>query len=474
MENNNIKPRISLLSSGDIEQVHAYALRILSRTGVRVDSDQIREYVAKKIGRASIQDKTVHFPAEVVEWALHSAPGRIDVFDRRGQPAFQLGDGNLHFGIGVTTLFYQDPQTDRIIPFTCRHMQDMVRLGSRLSHYEVISTVGIVQDVPPSASDLYGSLEMIANTTKPLVLLVSDEKRFPDVLDLFTHIHGDLAAHPFILPYFNPVSPLVMNATTLEKMELAIQRGLPVIFSNYSMAGASTPLPPAGTLSLLLAELLAGLTISQIIKAGAPILLGMLPVYFDMKTMINFYDPQSILLNLACAEMMEHYHLPHAGTSGSGTGWGADLIAADTYWMNTLTYALTYGGLAPFVGDTLTSKVFSPNTVIYIHEVIDQALRFAGGFQLDDEHAVLEEINQIGIGGSYLAAPSTRKGYKTGYYPSPIFKHWSMEKWQAVGEPTASQILRDYTAELISTAPAPDDHESLLAEGENFIASLTF
>jgi trimethylamine---corrinoid protein Co-methyltransferase len=475
MENNKrIKPRLSLLSSGDIERVHAYALQILSRTGVRVDSDRIREYLAKKIGKSSVQDKTIHFPADVVEWALRSAPGKIDLFDRRGQPAFQLGDGSLHFGIGVTTLFYQDPQTDRIIPFTRRHMQDMVRLGNRLPHYDVISTVGIVQDVPASASDLYGSLEMIANTTKPLVLLVSDEKRFPDVLDLFTHLHADLASHPFILPYFNPVSPLVMNAGTLEKMELAIQRGLPVIFSNYSMAGASTPLPPAGTLSLLLAELLAGLTISQIIKAGAPILLGMLPVYFDMKTMVNFYDPQSILLNLACAEMMQHYHLPHAGTSGSGTGWGADLIAADTYWMNTLTYALTYGGLAPFVGDTLTSKVFSPNTVVYIHEVIEQALRFADGFQLDDEHAVLEEINQIGTGGSYLAAPSTRKGYKTGYYPSPIFNHLSMEKWQVAGEPKASQVLQGYTADLISSATAPDDHESLITKGENYISHLSF
>ena len=85
----------------------------------------------------------------------------------------------------------------------------------------------------------------------------------------------------------------------------------PVIYSNYSMAGASTPLTPAGTLALLLAELLAGLTISQLIRPGAAISLGMLPVYFDMKTMMNFYDPQSVLINLACAEMMAHYGLPH-------------------------------------------------------------------------------------------------------------------------------------------------------------------
>jgi trimethylamine---corrinoid protein Co-methyltransferase len=470
---NRVKPHLTLLTSGQKEQIHHYALQILSKTGVRVDSDSVRELLIKRLGAGALKEKFVQFPAEVVEWALATAPARIELFNRRGHPAFQLGDDALHFGIGVTTLFYQDPLTGELAPFTRKHMQDMVRLGSSLSHYDVISTVGIVQDVPTPLSDLYGSLEMLVNTTKPLVLLVSDEGKFSSVLDLFEHLQGNLAEKPFLLPYFNPVSPLVMNAGTVDKMHIAIERGLPVIFSNYSMAGASTPLTPAGTLALLMAELLAGLTISQIFKEGAPILLGMLPVFFDMKAMVNFYDPLSILLNLACAEMMAHYHLPHCGTSGSGTGWGADLIAADTYWMNSLTYSMSSGGLAPFVGDTLGSKVFSPNTVVYVHEMIDQARRLVDGFELDDQHAVLEEIDRIGAGGSFLTAPSTLKGYKNGYYPSPVFPRWSMEKWQAAGRPTAAQVLGEFTTALISKSSAPEDHNQLMAKGEKFIARLT-
>jgi trimethylamine--corrinoid protein Co-methyltransferase len=408
-------------------------------------------------------------PAELVEAALRSAPATIDIYDRHGQPAFQLGDGSLRFGIGVTALQYMDPLTDALEPFARRHMQAMVRLGSRLPHYDVISTVGVVQDVPAEVSDLYASLDLIANTTKPLVLLVSDEAKFPAVLDLYQTLAGDLGTRPFVIPYFNPVSPLVMNSGTLDKMEVAIQRGLPFIFSNYSMAGTSTPMPPAGTLVLLLAELLAGLTLSQVIQAGAPIALGMLPNYFDMKTMLNFYDPQSILINVACAEMMAHYHLPHCGVTGSGTGWGADFISADTYWMNILTYSLTHGGLAPFVGDTLGAKVFSPNTVVYVHEIIDQARRVAAGFQLDDAIAVLEEIARVGPGGSFLAMPSTRRAYKTGYYTSPVFPHWSMEQWQAKGQPEAKALLRQHTQALIESASPPEDHTELLAKGEAFI-----
>jgi len=465
---NNALPRLTLLSEEQKAQVHQYALRILSRTGVRVDSPGVLRFLEQKLGTKAEAD-VLRLPTEVVEEAIHTAPKVIEVYDRIGNPVFRLGDDQLRFGIGVTALFYQDPLTDDLTPFTRRHMQDMVRVGSALPHYDVISTVGIVQDVPVAQTDLYASLEMIANTTKGLVLLVSDETQFPAVLDMFETLHGDLAARPFVLPYFNPVSPLVVNEGTADKLKVAVERGLPVIYSNYSMAGASTPLTPAGTLALLLAELLAGLTISQLIRPGAPISLGMLPVYFDMKTMMNFYDPQSVLINLACAEMMAHYGLPHTGTSGSGTGWGMDLIAADTYWLNALPFSLTKGGLAPFIGDTLGSKAISPLTIVHVHEIIDQARRFAHGFQLDDAHAVLDEIDAIGPGGHFLTTPSTLARYKTGYYTSPLYPHWSMETWLLERQPAAQQVLRERTVALLRDSPAPADHDDLLARGLAFI-----
>ncbi len=470
MSPKNVQPQLTLLSEEQIAQAHEYALRILRTTGTRVDSEPARRLLERKLGAACVDGERVRFPAEVVEWALRAAPSKIDIYDRAGNHAFQLGDGRTHFGVGVTALYYQDPQTNHLRPFSRADMRNMVRLGASLPHYEVISTVGIVQDVPAALSDLYGSLEMLANTTRPLVLLVSDEENFTPVLEMFEQLVGDLGEKPFVLPYFNPVSPLVMNAGTVDKMQVAIERGLPVIVSSYSMAGASTPITPAGTLSLLLAELLAGLVISQVFKEGAPVILGMLPAYFDMKTMVNFYDPQSFLLNLACAEMMAHYNLPHCGTSGSGTGWGMDFISADTYWMNTLTYTLKRGGLAPFVGDTLTSKAISPQTLVYIHEVIDQSLRFADGFQLDDSTAVLQEIEKAGPGGSFLSAPSTRRGFRSGYYLSPVFPRLSLEKWQAAGEPTAESVLRETTLRQMSAAPAPEDHDDLMSKGERFIA----
>lgn len=466
---NRVYPQLTVLNQVQIRWIHAYALKILSKTGVRVDSPQVIQLFRKAVGKVAVGENRVRIPPELVEWALHAAPSTIEIYDRLGNPAFRLRDDRTHFGIGVTNLFYQEPQDDRLTPFARRHMQDMVRLGSVLPHYEVISTVGIVQDVPPKLSDLYATLEMISNTAKPLVILVSDEDRFPEVVELLEEVHGSLSERPFVIPYFNPLTPLVMNRGTLDEMQIAIQHGLPVIFSNYSMAGMSTPITPAGTLALLMAELLAGLVISQLMRKGAPVILGILPAYFDMKTMVNFYDPQSILLNLACAEMMNHYHLPHCGSSGSGNGWGPDLLAAETYWMNHVTACMGKVGIAPFVGDTLTSKAFSPVNMVYAHEIIEQATRLAGGFSLDDISVGLDEIDSIGPGGNFLSAQATLREYRNAYYQSPIFPRLSLEKWQAQGRPSAIDLLRNYTQELLADLPIPQDHDELLERGEAFI-----
>ena len=468
---NNIRPQLTLLNEEQILETHQYALRILSETGVRVDSPSVVEMLGKT-GQVQVEGRNVKFSAELVECAIQSAPASIQIFNRRGNPAFNLGNDRLRFGVGVTALYYQEPVNGNLELFTRQHLRNLVRLGSALPLFDVISTPGIVRDVSEELGDFYGSLEHLANTTKPLVLLVSDEHNFKPVLDMFEYLHGDLGEKPFVLPYFNPISPLVIDSGTLLKMEASIERDVPFIFSNYSMAGVSTPLTPAGTFSLLLAELLAGLTISQVMKSGTPIVLGMLPVYFDMKGLQTFYDPQSILLNLSCAEVMAHYNLPHCGTSGSGTGWGMDLISADTYWMNTLTFALTKGGLAPFVGDSLGSKTISPCTLVHVHEIIDQSLRFAKGFQLDDTQAVLDEIDKVGPGGSFLSSPSTLKNYRDGYFVSDIYPRWSMERWRDEEQPNAKEVLREKTQALLIDLSAPEDYDDLIGNGHEFIRKI--
>ena len=146
-----------------------------------------------------------------------------------------------------------------------------------------------------------------------------------------------------------------------------------------------------------------------------------------------------------------------------------DLIAADTYWMNTLALLLSNGHLAPFIGDSLGSKSISPTTFVHCHEIIDQALRLHDGFQLDDLNSAIDEIFKVGPGKNFLNQPSTLRNYKYGYYTSAVYPHYSMEKWQAAGSKPARQVLREKTQDLIASAPAPEEYDEFIAKGERFI-----
>lgn len=466
------RPHLDVLDEEQKERVHRGSLEILSSVGVRVDSERAREVFQQALGASALDGDHVRIPLDLVEWAIGVAPPALNIYDRHGDLAIQLGKRRAYFGIGVTNLFYQDPETDDVAPFHRRHMRTSARLGNTLPNIDLVSTVGVLRDLSPDVADLYATLEMVANTTKPLVVLVSEEAQFPSVLDMLEHLCGDLATKPFVIPYVNPVTPLVINRGTVDKMFVAIERGLPLIYSSYGMAGMSTPITPGGMLTLLNAELLAGLALSQLIREGTPVILGILPMAFDMKVMVPIFDSWSFSLNLACAEMMAHYEIPHCGTSGSGDGWSMDIVAAGTMWANHLTSVLGQIELCPCVGSGFGSKVFAPHMAVYADEVIAQVNRLAMGFSLQDDDLSLAEVKQAGPGGSFLASDQTFRLFRDAYFTSDIFPLFGLERWLEEDSPQAIDFLRRRTRHLLEHPLVPEDHGELVERGESFIDAL--
>ena len=469
-----VTPSLNLLTLDQIHQVHKQSLEILSTTGIRVDSARAINLFAKSSCRIE-NNNQVFIGKDIITWALSAAPSSVDVYNRSGGLRFTLGGeskNSTRFGIGVTNLHFQDPITDKVEPFNFEHMKKAVRLGHVLEQFDVISTPGIAQDLSPDSADLYSSLAMIANTTKPLVLLVSEYNCFEPVLDMLETLQGDLSQNPFVIPYFNPITPLVLNEDTVDKIMATVQRGMPFIYSNYGMSGATTPITPGATLALLNAELIAGIVFSQIVREGTPVIAGSLPAGFDMKNMMSVYTPHTMLLNLGCAEIMSHYNIPHSGTSGSGPGWGPDLISGGAFWMNHLTSIIGKVGLAPFVGGNFDSLAFSPAAVVYANEVIRQSRIFAQGFSIDADHVDTGEIKTMGSAGNYLAAPSTGKRFRDFRFENSVWPEYTMDQWQSNQCHQAEELLREHTRQLLVDAMPPEDHDDLMEKGKRVISGL--
>jgi trimethylamine--corrinoid protein Co-methyltransferase len=474
MKIEHVKPHISIFTGEQMELVHRNSIHILKNTGIKTSSLKALN-IFKKSGDVIIHDDKVKMSDDIVRWAIDKCPKSIQIYDRAGNAGFNLGDADLNhpvFGIGVTNLNYQNPEDETVEPFSLKHMTIGTRLGNKLDSYQVISTIGVLHDVEQSKADLYGTLEMYANTEKPLIILVSDEMQFNNVIKLLEHLHGNINKYPFVIPYFNPVTPLILNESTVDKMILSIEKGLPIIYSNYSMYGATSPIEPASSLTLLNAELMAGLVFSQLIREGTPVILGTLPAAFDMQMMGSTYTPNSFLLNLACAEMMAFYKIPHCGASGSGIGWGADLLASANLWINHLTSCLGKTGLIPFVGGNFDSLAFSPLLVVYSDYVIRRSLAFSKGFSLAEHSFGLKEIEMTGAGGNFMTSESTLNSYMKDIDPDQIWPNFSLESWENADQPKAIEYLRKHTIEIINNLPVSADYKQIKSAGEEFIRNI--
>lgn len=466
-----VRPQLRVMTPEQVEKVHGDALAVLEQTGIAVDDPGARKVFEKALG-TPCKDGRVRIPGELVEHAAASAPSLIRIHDRTGRPCFDLDGAGMDdpvFGVGVTNLNYQSPRTGKVSPFTRSHMAAAAGLCHNLEGFSFLSTPGVIQDMAADRADLYGLLEMAANTDKPLVMLISGWENFVPALDLCDHLFPGMAETPFLIPYVNPITPLVLNAETTMKMDAAIERGLPLIFSNYGMSGATCPITPAGTLVVLTAELLAGLVYSQLVKEGTPIILGSLPAAFEMKQAGSFYSPHTLVLNLACAEMMAFYGIPHCGTSGSSNGWGPDLLSATTLCINHLTSCLGKAGMVPFVGGCFDSLVFSPELVVYADDVICQSRTFASGFSLDDASVGFPDISAMGPGGNYLMSGLTARHFKSSRFSSRIWPYMSLDRWKSGGEQPAAQVLKEKTCDLLDNPVRPPDHGDIISKGEAFL-----
>jgi trimethylamine:corrinoid methyltransferase-like protein len=107
---------------------------------------------------------------------------------------------------------------------------------------------------------------------------------------------------------------------------------------------------------------------------------------------------------------------------------------------------------------------------VYGDEVIGASRLFARGFATDAAAIGAEEsIAALAQEGHFLTAPSTLASYRSAYYPS-LFPRIGLEKWVELGRPRADARVRERARDLLAQAPAPGDHDEILAKGEAFIA----
>ncbi len=448
-----------LLTDAQLEEIHLASLEILRRTGVRVLEPEARALL-QDAGCIVSDETLVRFPAAVAEDALRSAPSRIVLAGRDGEPRVHLEGHRVYFGTGSDLIHTLDLETGERRLSVLDDVRNTARLADYLPNLDFAMSMALPSDVPSETSDRRSFLAMAENTVKPLVFTAWDEQGLADIVAMAELIAGGeqaLAMKPFLLAYLEPTSPLKHTGVVLKKLLLMADKGLPFVYAPGPMDGATAPVTPAGALAMANAEVLSGVVIAQLRRKGTPVVWGCGSGPLDMQTMVATYaSPEFMLHCMAMAELAHHfYRLPVWGFSGCSDAKGPGLQAGIESALWVLWTALSGANLVHDVGYMESGLTCSYEMMVVTDEIISFVRRLMAGMRIDGETLALDVIHEVGPDGNYLGADHTLRHYSEVWYPR-VFDRRAYDAWAQAGRRTALDRARAIARDALAQhAPLP-------------------
>ncbi len=327
-----VRPHLRL-SDRQVRDLDALSRRILEAQGILCYNARAADIFKKAGARvdASGDVARVHLPAGLVDRCIRSAPARVVLGARepRNRLVLDAAEPRVRFGSGSETNIWLDVSFDGAQPRFTRQpgsiarLREAAHLCEHLEHLDFFIRCVNIQDadVTPENKDVNKFLASLDNTTRHVQAGLTCLARLDTVLRAGEIIAGGreaFAGNPLLSFICCAVkSPLQMVDDTTETfMEISARR-VPVVISSCPMGGATGPFDEYGMVALINAELLAGVTLNQLVAPGAPILYGAVPVRTRLDNLNDMYAaPEFNHYNLDCAQMARFYGLPCYSTAG--------------------------------------------------------------------------------------------------------------------------------------------------------------
>ncbi len=309
---------IEVLSREEMAQVLQAAFEVLKDTGIKVEHEEALDILSRSGAEVDDKNQIAHIPKSVVERAI----GQVRPFAFCGRnPNYDIksGTGEVHFGSGMGATYVLDFETRERRPATKKDLENLVRLHDALENTHSVAPEVIPQDVPERALDRHMTQTMFNNTEKPCIPHVYDGKGTRDLIRMGVAIAGSeeaLRRRPIFSASVGVVSPLFLERDRVDVLLELCRFGLPVNIYSIPVAGATAPATLAGTLVVQMAEVLAGVTLTQLVRPGTPVRGGGFGSILDQKYGIfAFGSPENILISTAMAQLLRHYKIPHRSST---------------------------------------------------------------------------------------------------------------------------------------------------------------
>ena len=462
---------VEVVSDEGLSIIEHNADTILEQVGV-----EIRDYPSAvhrfAAAGCDVDGSRVRFPRGLARTLVATAPPVYTQHARNPEHSVQIGGDATVFAPNYGSPFVHDLDNGRRYA-TLTDFQNLVKLAylSPSMHHSG-GTVCEPVDVPVSKRHLDMVYSHIRYSDKPFMGSVTAGERAADTVELARiAFGGDLADRTVVTSLINASSPLVWDATMLASAEVYAAANQATIITPFILAGAMAPVTSAGVAAQTLAEAMAGIAFTQLVRPGAPVILGSFASSMSMATGApTFGTPEPALVLYTLAALARRLNLPFR-SGGSLTSSkvpdaqaayesAATLLPSMMAGVNFVLHAAGWleGGLA----------------VGYEKFVLDDdqcgmMATFAKGLDLSDNGQAVEAICGHTPGEHFLGTTHTLANFETAFYRSATADNSSFEQWSEDGRLDAAQRANAIWKQRLADYEAPPIDDAIDAELTEFI-----
>ncbi|HET7413494.1 MAG TPA: trimethylamine methyltransferase family protein, partial [Pararhizobium sp.] len=310
--------KYEVLDEEGIALIEKNADTVLEEIGIEFRDDAEALQLWKEAG-ADVKGERVHFPKGLCRELLKTAPPVFTQHARNSERSVQIGGDATVFAPVYGPPFVRDLDGNRRYA-TIEDFRNFVKLAYMApSMHHSGGTVCEPVDIPVNKRHLDMVYSHIRYSDKPFMGSVTAPDRAQDSVDLCKIVFGEefVDQNCVLLNLINANSPMVFDETMLAAAKVYARNNQATVISPFILAGAMSPVTVVGTLTQILAEVLAGASFTQLVRPGAPVLFGTFAASISMQSGApTFGTPEPSLVSYGAAQLARRMGLPFR-TGGS-------------------------------------------------------------------------------------------------------------------------------------------------------------
>ena len=278
-------PNFEILNEEALQIIEWNAETVLEEIGVNFVENPAALQRWREAG-ADVKGERVHIPRGLARKLCSTAPSSFTQHARNPLRNVEIGGRNLVLAPVYGPPFVRDADGGRRYA-TIEDFRNFVKLGymSKWLHHSG-GTVCEPTDIAVNKRHLDMLHAHMTLSDKPFMGSVTAPERAADSVAMAKILFGDafVDQNTVMTSLININSPMTFDGIMMGALEVYAQANQAAIVSPFIVGGAMAPVTVAGTLTQVLAEVLAGVSYSQLIGPGAPVIAGAFVTSIDMNS----------------------------------------------------------------------------------------------------------------------------------------------------------------------------------------------